>query len=139
MPSRFSMFPTTPARDRPSNSKKTSPRTPPTSAHTTPYTSSPFSGRSFSSTLSSPSPTKYSPRSPLYEKSKKSVADLTDNWRERAQLNGIKVTAVVTDQNTNEGEYMRLLPYIQPDGDQCIGIPLEHHLVVADNFLDCIL
>lgn len=107
--------PSTPVRDRVSYSINHSPRTPSTSAYTTPCTSSPFSGRSFSSTLTSPSSIKHSPRSPLYGKARKSVADLTDNWRERAQLNGIKVTAVETAQYTNEGGYMRLSQCFRPN------------------------
>ncbi|KAF8488074.1 hypothetical protein JB92DRAFT_1456782 [Gautieria morchelliformis] len=101
MPSHFATAPTTPVRDRASHSKRPSPRTPSTSAHTTPYTSSPFSGRSFSSTFTSPA-SKYSPRSPFHAKSAKSLADLTDNWRERAQLNGIRVTVLENGEYSKE-------------------------------------
>ncbi|KAF8589117.1 hypothetical protein K439DRAFT_1613011 [Ramaria rubella] len=90
-------MPSTPVRGRSLDSCSLSPRTP---TSTSINTGSPFSGRSFaSSTLTSPSPVKQSQRFPFHAKSTTSIADLTDNWRERAQLNGIKVTAVDIDRS----------------------------------------
>ncbi len=117
----------------------------PVTAHSTPYT--PLSLRSFSSSAASSLATpvsatsnrrlsfSYSPEDSLRGKSKKGAADTTNNWRTRANENGIRVSAGEESQYADdEGAYMRLcsqtgsfslFPYL---ADDCSELDASRYL-----------
>ncbi|KIJ39025.1 hypothetical protein M422DRAFT_258180 [Sphaerobolus stellatus SS14] len=97
-------IPSTPVRQKTFSVHGISPNTP----STTPITNSTSSHHSLVSTYTSPLSAPQSPVSDSAPKStNQSPADLADNWRARAQQNGIKVDT--EDGNVHQGKYYATL------------------------------
>ncbi|PSR71453.1 hypothetical protein PHLCEN_2v12720 [Hermanssonia centrifuga] len=105
----------------------------PVTAHSTPYT--PLSLRSFSSSAASSLATpvsatsnrrlsfSYSPEDSLRGKSKKGAADTTNNWRTRANENGIRVSAGEESQ------------YADDEADDCSELDASRYLNMDKSLL----
>ncbi|KAF8512666.1 hypothetical protein BU17DRAFT_96053 [Hysterangium stoloniferum] len=124
------VIPSTPIRARsPGSPYRPSPRTPSSTTHSN---CSPFSTRSHASTASTSLSFFKSPTLSLRNNSICSIADQTDNWRARAQLNGIKVAT--EGKHAEKGEYMRVYDAIRRPNE-----PFEKKVAFVNQFSSSLL